>query len=146
MDRLPDLVRDLKLETHFIPGDIVETVHTYHEPDPISRQRLGSRSEHWQRQRRIGDGGFGSMWLEKCTKGHRDIQVRAVKRMEISAHVEYNRELDAIAKFSHRLPFIARLLTTRQYERCFVKSFGWYESPVRKSRTSIYRDGIPRAW
>ncbi|KAJ5432677.1 Tetratricopeptide-like helical [Penicillium daleae] len=30
--------------------------------------------------------------------------------------IDYNRELKAMAKFSHK-----------RYERCFVKSFGWYE-------------------
>jgi hypothetical protein len=109
MARLPDLVRDSKLETHFLPGDIVETVHTYHEPDPTSQRRLVSRSEHWQRQRRIGGGGFGSVWLEKCTEGHHDIQVRAIKRIEISAQVDYNRELEAIAKFSHRKVWLHQL-------------------------------------
>jgi hypothetical protein len=62
---------------------------------------------HWQRQRKIGGGGFGSVWLEKCTKGgkNRDIEVRAIKQIEISqqnsARIDYNRELEAIAKFSH---------------------------------------------
>ena len=102
MARLPDLVQDSKLETKFIHGDIIETVHTYHEPDPTSRRRLVSRSEHWQRQERIGDGGFGSVWREKCTKGYLDIQVRAIKRIEVSGRVDYNRELEAIAKFSLR--------------------------------------------
>ena len=100
MARLPDLVQDSKLETKFIHGDIIETVHTYYERDP-SQRRLVSRSEHWQRQGRIGDGGFGTVWLEKCTKGFRDIQVRAIKRIEVSGRVDYNRELEAIAKFSH---------------------------------------------
>ena len=109
MARLPDLVRDSKLETHFLPsGDSsVETVHTYHEPDPTSRRRLVSRSEHWQRQRKIGGGSSASVWLEKCTKGgHRDVEVRAIKQIEIHRHsgrmLDFSRELEAIAKFSHR--------------------------------------------
>ncbi|KAN0067515.1 WD40-repeat-containing domain protein [Elaphomyces granulatus] len=121
MARLPDLVRDSKLETHFLP---VETIHTYHESDPTSQRRLISRSEHWQRQRKIGGGSSASVWLEKCTKGgHRDVEVRAIKQIEIHQHsgrilVDYSRELEAIAKFSHP-----------KYQRCFVKSFGWYENP-----------------
>jgi hypothetical protein len=109
MARLPDLIQDSKLETHFLsgPGNVIETVHTYYEPDPTSRRRLVSRSEHWQRQRMIGSGGFGNVWLEKCTKGgNHDIEDRAVKQMGItrqhSARIDYNRELEAIAKFSHR--------------------------------------------
>ena len=104
MAQLLDLIRATKLETHFLPGNPIETVHTYHEPDPTSRRRLVSRSEHWQRQRQIGFGGFASVWLEKCTKGgNRDIEVRAVKQItrRLSAEIDYNRELEAIAKFSH---------------------------------------------
>ncbi|KAI9043586.1 kinase-like protein [Aspergillus affinis] len=120
--RMPDLVRDSKLETHFIPDSSVETVHTYHEPDYKSRRRLVSRSEHWRRYGKIGGGSYGSVWLEKCVKGaRRENGLRAVKQMEVrrqSTRVDYNRELEAIAKFSHW-----------KYERAFVKSFGWYEGP-----------------
>ncbi|KAH8693006.1 kinase-like domain-containing protein [Talaromyces proteolyticus] len=121
MARLSDLIRDSKLETHFEPHSSVETVHTYNTPDPTSRRRLVRRSEHWKRQNKIGGGSYGSVWLEKCTKGYRDVQVRAIKQLEKHeqfAHIDYTRELEAIAKFSHA-----------KYERCFVKSFGWYESP-----------------
>ncbi|KAH8431091.1 uncharacterized protein LDX57_008752 [Aspergillus melleus] len=120
--RMPDLVRDSKLETHFLPDSSVETVHTYHEPDYKSRRRLVSRSEHWRRYGKIGGGSYGSVWLEKCIKGaRRENALRAIKQMEVrrqSTRVDYNRELEAIAKFSHW-----------KYERAFVKSFGWYESP-----------------
>ena len=106
MARLPDLVRDSKLETHFLTDGGFETVHLFHEPDPSSRQRVVSRSEHWQRQRKIGSGAFGRVFLERRTKGGRDgVQVRAVKQIDTDsqyAQVNYNRELEAIAKFSHR--------------------------------------------
>ncbi|KAL3446883.1 kinase-like domain-containing protein [Aspergillus insuetus] len=104
MGRLPHLVRDSELETHFSPTCDVEKVHTYHERSPNIRGKLVARREHWQILKKVGGGGFGS----------------AVKQMEInrwSTRLDYNRELEAIAKFSHR-----------KYERCFVKSFGWYKS------------------
>jgi serine/threonine protein kinase len=135
---MSDLVQDSKLRTHFSTSDCgVEIVHTYDEIDPTS-QRLVTRSEHWRREREIGSGGFGSVWLQKCTGGHRDIEVRAVKRIEISRYsrIDYNRELEAIAKFSHPkvqlhqfTPFVTRFTDIlMQYERWFVKSFGWYKS------------------
>jgi hypothetical protein len=106
MGRLPDLVRDSELETHFSPDCNAETVHTYHERKPRVRGKLAARTEHWRRLRKIGSGGFGSVWLEKCTQPEQhEPKVRAVKQMEIkrwSSHVDYNRELEAIAKFSHR--------------------------------------------
>lgn len=111
MAQIPDLIRDSKLETHFLPHCGVETVHTFRESDPASGQRLVIRSEHWQRQRRIGSGGFGSVWLERRIKGGRsgataaqDSAVRAVKQIDMDTRlglIDYNHELEAIAKFSH---------------------------------------------
>lgn len=69
-----------------------------------------TRSEHWRLQERIGGGGFGTIWLEKCIKGGRpsvlgqDGSVRAVKQIDLDTRlgpVDYHRELEAIAKFSH---------------------------------------------
>jgi hypothetical protein len=108
--RISDLISDSKLETYFLPDCSVETVHKFQESDPISGQRLVTRSEHWQRQRKIGGGGFGSVWLEKLTKGGRpgaiaqDGAVRAVKQIDIDSRhesIDYNRELEATVKFSH---------------------------------------------
>ncbi|KAJ5859895.1 hypothetical protein N7534_005172 [Penicillium rubens] len=126
MAQIPDLIRDSKLETYFLPDCTVDTVHRFQESDSASRQRLVTRLEHWRRQRRVGNGGFGTVWLEECIKagrpgGTQDGTVRAVKQIDMDTRfgsIDYNRELEAIAKFSHS-----------RYERCFVKSFGWYEGP-----------------
>ncbi|KAJ5734006.1 Tetratricopeptide-like helical [Penicillium malachiteum] len=123
MARLPDLVEDSKLGANIIPYFNV-TIHTYRESDPDSRRRLVSRSEHWQRQKKIGAGSYASVWLERCIEGGRQgaSALRAVKQIDLSRSGQkpgfHNRELEAISKFSHS-----------RYERCFVKSFGWYESP-----------------
>ncbi|KAJ5730855.1 Tetratricopeptide-like helical [Penicillium malachiteum] len=120
MARLPDLVEDSKLGANILPHFNV-TIHTYRESDPDSRRRLVSRSEHWQRQKKIGAGSYASVWLEKCVEGgrHGASTLRAVKQIDLSRSGQkpgfYHRELEAIAKFSHS-------------RRCFVKSFGWYES------------------
>ncbi|KAJ5371668.1 hypothetical protein N7517_003674 [Penicillium concentricum] len=117
MSKLPDWVLDSKLETHFLPGRKYETVHTYYEQESHS-QRPIKKTEHWQREKKIDSGGFGEVWLERCTKrknhGH---QVRATKEMEVHRQIDYARELEAIVKFSHS-----------KYDRCFVKSFGWYQT------------------
>lgn len=104
------LIRDSKLGTYLLQICTVETVHRFQEPDSTSGQRLVTRSELWRRQEKIGKGWFGSIWLEKCTKGGRlgataqDGVVRAVKQIDIDRRfglVDYNRELGSIAKFSH---------------------------------------------
>src|SRR5205814_9192082 len=55
--------------------------------------------------RSLGTGAFGTVWLEKLVTENGEIQHRAVKEIRKSAQkskaVDYSRELEAIAKFSH---------------------------------------------
>lgn len=92
MAQIPDLVRDSKLETRFpqeSATEVLEAIHTFQESDPTSGRRLVTRSEHWKRERRIGGGGSGSIWLERCIEssgigGAAQIDaVRAVKQIKI---------------------------------------------------------------
>jgi hypothetical protein len=107
MARVSDLIRDSRLETFFLPDCSVETVHTSRESDITSRRRVVARSEHWKRLSKIGGGAYGSVWLEKCIKDshQRNIHaLRAVKQIDLDSRlgpIDYNRELEAIAKFSH---------------------------------------------
>ncbi|CAI7613637.1 unnamed protein product [Penicillium bialowiezense] len=119
MAQLPDIVRDFELEAQFVPDPSVQTIHTYRESDLESGRRLVTRKEHWQRQRKIGSGSFGSVWLEKCTQGARSVEFRAVKQLPIHGSVDYRRELEAITRFSHP-----------KYDYCFTESFGWYKTPT----------------
>ncbi|KAJ5355481.1 Tetratricopeptide-like helical [Penicillium cataractarum] len=95
MARISDLITDSKLPASFLPDCSVETVHRFQESDPASRQRLVIRPEHWRRQRKIGGGGFGSVWLEECTQGGRlgAMPVRAVKQINVDMRlgpIDYN--------------------------------------------------------
>ena len=99
MSKVPDWVLDSKLETYF--RSKYETVHTYYEQESLSRRPI-KKTVHWQREKKIGSGGFGEVWLERCTKGNNHgYQVRATKKMEVRHQIDYSRELEAIAKFSH---------------------------------------------
>ncbi|OCL14751.1 kinase-like protein, partial [Glonium stellatum] len=110
---LPDLVRESKLDAQTLRGF---TIHTFHDSSKIKEQG-GPREEFWRRKERIGGGSFGQVWLEECVKGCRGPKLRAVKEITTTRHnIDYTRELEAIALFSHK-----------KYERCFVKSFGWHE-------------------
>lgn len=107
MARIPDLVSDTELKTTFVPDCTKETVHSFNESDRVSGRRNIVRTEHWHRRTRIGKGGYGEVWIEKCIKGGKSGSpvVRAVKQMPTGEHVErsqYLRELEAIAKFSQQ--------------------------------------------
>jgi hypothetical protein len=101
MAPLLDLVEDSKLHAKFV--DDVTTVHTYIEPDGF-RRRI-HREEYWRRERRIGQGGFGQVQLERCVQGKKQGATRAVKilykPLNPSSRANFTRELEAIAKFSH---------------------------------------------
>lgn len=105
MSQLPDLVRDSKLDTDFKDGSFI---HKRFETIPGSRTRPVLTREYWQRRSRrpIGGGSFGTVWLETCVKGPRHSELRAVKEIQKLGNdksrrpIDYNRELDAISKFS----------------------------------------------
>lgn len=103
MSTSSDLVRDTKLKTEILNDDVC--VHTLYESDPRSQRRAVPRLEYWQRQKIIGRGSYGSVRLERCVKGERDVRVRAVKQLSTARFprqqpLDYTRELEAIAKFS----------------------------------------------
>src|SRR2546423_977598 len=102
MPRIPDLVRDSKLDTEFHPE---YTKHIYYESGLTPRQRTVQREEFWKWKRDIGRGSYGTVSLEHCVLGQRDVEFRAVKMIpklqQTSQTTEYNRELEAITKFSH---------------------------------------------
>jgi hypothetical protein len=104
MPRLPDLVQDSKLETRFHSDG--RTEHIFTETGLTAHQRTIHREEVWVRKRDIAVGGYGFVWQEECVAGGANAaSLRAVKRipkgMRASRPIDYNRELEAIAKFSH---------------------------------------------
>jgi hypothetical protein len=102
MPTIPDLVRDSKLETGFY-GEC--TQHVYHVSGATPRQRKVTKEERWARDKRLGTGASATVYLEKSITENGEVQHRAVKEIRKSAHesgaIDYGRELEAIAKFSH---------------------------------------------
>ncbi len=103
LSRISDLVQDAELQTRFHPE---YTVHIYTETGPTVQERAILREEYWKRQKFVGGGSYGRVWLEKCVKGQREVELRAVKEVVKSPHaskqIDYHRELEAMSKFSHR--------------------------------------------
>ena len=103
MPPISDLVRDSKLETTFCLG---YTQHEYHVSGDTPRQRRMRVEERWKRGRNLGTGSFGIVWLEKLIVENGEEKYRAVKEirkgMQRSKAIDYSRELEAIAKFSHQ--------------------------------------------
>ncbi|KAH6653685.1 hypothetical protein BKA67DRAFT_328902 [Truncatella angustata] len=112
-----DLVRDSKLETEFRDDC---TIHTFIEPS--GRNRRISWTEYWRFEKQnIGRGGFGQVQLERCVNGKRKDMIRAVKIINKPSGstkkkpMEFERELEAIAKFSQKRSHSAGMKTRPQY-------------------------------
>ncbi len=100
----PDLVRDSKLETSF---DETFTIHHYDESDDEKHKRSNQRSEYWEEDSEpLARGGFGAVFLQRCIKGKRTHELRAVKKIARSTtrarQFNHISELETIAKFSQR--------------------------------------------
>ncbi|KAI1861843.1 hypothetical protein JX265_009346 [Neoarthrinium moseri] len=127
--RLPELVRDSRLETIF---NADSTVHIYHDRPG---RRATPRREAWKKKHILGSGGNGVVWLEEQlmenlgeapSAAYRAVkQITSTESKSILDLCKY--ELEALAKFS-----------TRKYARCFVRSFGWYQGTNSLSITMEY--------
>jgi hypothetical protein len=100
MPPVSDLVRDSKLQADVSRGS---TIHSFVEAGQ-NRRRI-SRQEVWQHEKHLGQGSYGQVWLEKCTAGKSIGELRAVKMIRKKPNAstirDYNRELEAVAKFSN---------------------------------------------
>ena len=100
MTPVPDLVRISKLDTRF-HSDPEYTLHVKYVSGSTANQRKVRKEEKWKRQRKLGQGGFGLVWLERCIQGDSEGEVRAVKEIPKRGSGDYYRELEAIALFSY---------------------------------------------
>jgi serine/threonine protein kinase len=116
--------QSLDLIEHFRQDAVVTRECITHIEYRACRAR-GIRKEmvekRWYRERTIGHGAFGRVWLE-VTREDDDVQKRALKIIDksrmLSLNVDYKKELLALAKFSK---------DKYQQEEVLVKFFGWFE-------------------
>ncbi len=97
-----DIIEDSRLETEVLPRHIR---HVFVRRERAGRRRKVRVTENWVREDELGRGAFGTVWLESCQKpARRGVpRLRAVKEIHLDRfpNVDYSRELEAIAKFSH---------------------------------------------
>lgn len=133
--RIPDLVRDTCLETSFV-GDSTIHLHDDSSDDDASgatNSRPTRRAEYWTWGKRLGKGGCGDVWLQRCVQGKRRYESRAVKVIDLDGgggggsgrkgQINYIRELEAIAKFSQkRVRFYSSQVLTTSELRIYVSN------------------------
>jgi serine/threonine protein kinase len=106
MSLFDELVQSARLETRYCSS--TTTVHIFYEIGQHADQRRLRREETWVKQKEIGHGAYGSVWLEECSTGL-GTKVRAVKsikkfnpyRPSESSNRDFARELGTVTKFSH---------------------------------------------
>ncbi|KAJ5109650.1 hypothetical protein N7532_002295 [Penicillium argentinense] len=111
-----DLVLGTKLRVEF-DSDVTHRI-TFRQSSTVRREE---RKDAWKKEKKLGSGSYGSVWLHRCMASDCAAKVEAVKMMRkqhLSAQrIDFYKELEAIAKFS--LP---------EYRGLFVEYRGWYES------------------
>jgi serine/threonine protein kinase len=106
MALVADLVRQSKCDAQFFQNPDY-TQHVYY----ISglRARKVQVRDQWRVRKKLGQGGFGSVYLEECTQGNQKGGVRAVKKIQKPQNRNYYRELEAVALFSYKQVSIVAL-------------------------------------
>ncbi|KAJ5393853.1 uncharacterized protein N7487_011494 [Penicillium crustosum] len=98
-----ELVNDMKLSAK------VTAEGTYHDTfEPVFSRGTGGRwsqrKELWKKERPLGHGTYGDVWLERYTASETKTKFRAVKtirKLKDTSHSDYlTQELEALAKFS----------------------------------------------
>ncbi|KAH8646451.1 kinase-like domain-containing protein [Ilyonectria robusta] len=121
-DAVSDLVLDWRLDSTIVSDSC--TQETKYVSNPMTGLWRTRVQETWKRTELLGNGSFGYVWLEQCIAGPRAGKARAVKEIRTRCGstaydpLFLSRELLAIMKFSHQ-----------RYRDCFVRSFGWYDTP-----------------
>lgn len=160
-----DLVQESKLKTIFSSNS---TRHFFYERGTSNRDRKIQLKEKWKQRRFLGQGAYGTVWLETCDQPARDNgpRVRAVKRIPIdimiSEDIDYSRELEAVIKFSQ--PSVRTFLTLNNFVRVYaiadisqflsiprllsgpsagLKVRKLFSLPWNMSKTGIYRNISP---
>ncbi|KAI1179947.1 kinase-like domain-containing protein [Nemania sp. FL0916] len=115
---IPDPVQDSRWEVEFKPNP-------HYPSQVVNTQPSGRRLLHqeiWIRERILGHGGFGVVWLEKAHSSNQlSAGVRAVKELKLGQEDDRRREciqeLEALIKFSHR-----------KFVDSFVEFYSWFEN------------------
>ncbi|OQE44134.1 hypothetical protein PENCOP_c002G08812 [Penicillium coprophilum] len=115
-----DLVTDTKFRVEFY-SDLVHRFTIQSSSTPGQYVRRQERLDVWKKEKPVGSGSYGSVWLHRCLTSEDQGELQAVKMVNktqlSSGGIDFCKELEAIAKFSQK-----------KYLGLFVEYFGWYEN------------------
>ena len=100
MRPVPYPIQASRLDTRF-HSDPQYTQHVKLVSNLALNQRRVRKEEKWSREKELGRGNYGNVWLERCIQGDDKGSLRAVKEVKKPESGEYYRELEAAVLFSH---------------------------------------------
>ena len=112
MDPSFDLVEHFKLASEFLPEVIQHTSYTFDRSKGLRRVKVVKR---WSRREVLGEGSFGTVWLEVEDNGSKRAVKEISRRMCLKNTIDYKKELATMANLSRHNDF-------------FVEFFGWFEN------------------
>ena len=97
MDPATDLIEHFKLDVVLFPD---HTRYTFYQSDCRQNRRKVKVVKKWMKQQELGEGGAGTVWLEKSSNGDE----RAVKQISkgfcLRNRIDYKKEITAMAKLT----------------------------------------------
>jgi hypothetical protein len=97
-----DLVEHFRFDAEFSNNCVK---HVFLKSDRIRGLRKVKVVETWRREKKIGEGGFGNVWLEVEDEKATQRAVKQIQKTRItSSRIDYQRELLAMATLSKVSP------------------------------------------
>lgn len=99
MNSTQDLIEHFRLEVEFRSE---YTKHTFYRSDRAQGRRKEKVEEAWRRERQLGQGASGAVWLERERHSNSERAVKAIRKSEglLSSVKYYEKEILAMAKLS----------------------------------------------
>jgi hypothetical protein len=100
-----DLVADTKFRVEF-QSDLVYRF-TFQSSDSTAQfVRRKEKLDVWKKEKPVGSGSYGNIWLHRCLTSEAQGELQAVKSIRktslSSGGIDFFKEIEAIAKFSQR--------------------------------------------
>lgn len=115
-------VNDYKLNCRFLDGAVVHST-------TIDSAGLVVWRTTWEREHKLGTGGFGTVWREREERTGKFRAVKIISKIQLNV-----RELEALIELQDVSPLMAGYtllpkLTSSKKPNLFVLFLGWFEDP-----------------
>lgn len=116
-------VDQYKLDSRFLDDTVVHTTIL------VSGERMRVREMTWKREKKLGAGGFGTVWREKEQLTGRFRAVKVVSKIQLNVReLEALIELQDVSKSVDSFTLLPKLTSSKK-PNYFILFLGWFEDP-----------------